>query len=191
MRSRSHRKKQSLSDYRALSANWPYSPVPSFQPYRLITVPTYLPRSVANQARREIYSYPGMQQRRLYKRALRVHLIAHGDTKRYLREPWHPVRVRIRVPLRLPLAAGSKVSLSRSRLTIHSVNSLRRSIERLEFNRRRYVEHKTNRRRARHGQLDSPGALSFGLVAHALGRGASIGRIADAALVARAIRRSM
>lgn len=186
MRSRSHTKKHVHSDLTAYAANWPYEPVPFVRPYKLVSVPAYLPRSIANQARREIYTYPTIKQRRLTRRALRLGLITHGDSH-YLREPWHKVRVRIRLPLRLPLARGSKVALRRGQLVIHSAANLRRQLERRELNRRRYMEGKGNHRSARHGQLDSPGATRFGLVKRAYEAGFGIKRIADAALVARAI----
>lgn len=185
MRSRSHTKKHVQFDNRAWTANFPERVIPYVRPYKVITVHTYVPRSIANQARREIYSYPTIKQRSLARRALRLGLITHTDSP-YLREPFHKVPVRIRIPARLPLARGSKVSLSRGRLNIHSIASLRRTLQR-ELNRRRYQEHKTNRRHARHGQLDSPGATRFGLVKRAYEAGFGIRRIADAALVARAM----
>lgn len=150
-------------------------------PNRIITVSIPLPLSVAKKARREIYPYPLPLQKRLKGRTIRRPLVVRSDA------PLVMTKVRIRAPARLALALGSYVSLSRGRLNIHSKNQLARAVHRLEKNRRRYSEFKSNRRKARHGQLDSPGATAFGSVAAAYKLGHSIERIADAALGARAI----
>lgn len=146
----------------------------------VLTVNALLPRPVAYKARREIYTYPLPLQVRKRARTIR----------RALRRPSVPMvlaKVRIRVPARLPLARGSYVSLSRGRLNIHSRRQHELLVKRRELNRVRYAEKKTGRRKARHGQLDSPGGLAFGGVAEAFRRGWSVDRIADQALVARAI----
>lgn len=147
---------------------------------RVLTIKTFLPRSVAQRARREIYPYPYPNQVRKRGRALRVPLRA--TVARFV-----PTKVRIRIPLRLPLARGSYVSVRNGILTIHSKNQLRRMQDAQEFNRRRYSEYKGHKRKASHGQLDSRGSQRFGAVAHAYQRGGTIDEIANSALVARAL----
>lgn len=149
-------------------------------PGRLITVQALLPRPVAIKARREVYPYPLPLQSRKESRVIRRSL-------RRRRVPLVLTKVRIRIPRVLPLARGSYVSLNRGRLNIHSRRQHELLIQRGELNRVRKAERKTHRRRARHGQLDSPGALAFGSVDGAYRRGWSVDRIADQALVARAI----
>lgn len=151
---------------------------------RILTVKVYLPRPIARQVRREVYTYPQPAQMRKARHVMRYSLLAglSSGSARFV-----PAKVRIRVPTRLPLVRGSYVSLRRGMLNIHSAQQLRSTLAKGELNVRRYSERKTNRRKARHGQLDSPGARRFGLVAEAYRRGKSVDRIADAALVARAI----
>lgn len=149
---------------------------------RVFTVTTFLPRSVANIARREIYPYPIPKQ--IQKRGRVIRLSLRPTRGRYVK-----TKVRIRVPLHLPLVRGSMVSLDRNRINIHSHYQLRRALDAQELNRRRYSEYKRNKRKASHGQIDSGGSQRFGAVAHAYRRGASIDQIADAALVARALSR--
>jgi len=145
----------------------------------VISLRTYLPRSVALQARRKIYPYPRPLQRSRRSRVIRQRLRTRRDLV--------PVTVRVRLPRRLPSSLPSYVSLSRGRLNIHSRKQLGALMARGELNRRRYAEGKGHRRKARYGQLDSPGATRFGSVAGAYRSGASISRIADAALGARAV----
>lgn len=174
----------SLDAFEPIAANYPYTVVPRFRPIRVITVPVRLPLSIANIARKEVYPYPMINQKRLARRALRANLVLPSRR----REKWISTKVRIALPGLLPIADGSMVSLDRGRLTVHSTSALKKKLQR-EPNRRRYQERKSNRRSARNGQLDSPGALRHGLVAKAFAEGGSIGRIADAALVARAFGR--
>lgn len=148
------------------------------EPYKIITVSVPLPRSVARRARREVYPYPYPNQVRRRGRTIR-RVLPHARLT--------VARVRIKVPKRLPLALPSYVSISRGRLNIHSRKQLGAALAAGELNRRRYDERKTNRRRARHGQLDSVGATSFGAVGAAAERSWSIDAIAEAALGARAI----
>lgn len=145
----------------------------------VISLRTYLPRSVAYKARRKIYPYPHPVQRRLAGRVIRKSLRTRRDLV--------PVTVRVRLPARLPLALPSYVSISRGRLNIHSRKQHRALMARNEYNRRRYAEGKGNRRKARNGQLDSPGATAYGAVAHSAARGETISKIADAATAARAV----
>lgn len=147
---------------------------------RVLYVSTYLPRPVAQKARREIYPYPYPNQ--IQKRGRVIRLALKRPRGRMVK-----TTVAIRVPRHLPLARASYVSLSRNRLNIHSTTQLRRLEDAQERNRRRYSEHKGNHRKARHGQLDSRGSQRHGSVAEAYRRGGTIDEIADAALVARAL----
>lgn len=153
---------------------------PEFGP--ILSVDVLMPRSLAARTRREIYPYPFPEQRQLPSRVIRQRLSAP-------REPVVRTRVRIRLPRHLPLVRGSYVSIRKGVLNVHSSRQLAAAVSRGELNRRRYQERKRHRRRAHHGQLDSPGAGRFGLVGLASRRGRSVGRIADAALVARALGR--
>lgn len=146
----------------------------------ILRITTYLPRSVARRARREIYPYPYPKQRSKAGRSIRLSLRPSSG-------PLVKATVRIRMPRRLPVVGASYVSLSDGRMTIHSRKQLRRLQDAQEFNRRRYTEHKGNYRKGRYGQLESGGSQRFGLVANAVRRGDSIDKIGDAALVARAI----
>lgn len=175
-RRRRRPKDNSFRDYRVDRMEWDHPDYSS----RVLIVSSMLPRPVAYRARREVYTYPYPMQKRLHGRVIRRALRATSA-------PLVKARVRIRIPLRLPLARGSYVSLSRGRLNIHSYRQLRALMAAGEYNRRRYDERKTHRRKARHGQLDSPGATAFGSVAEAYRRGAGVRQISDAALVARAI----
>lgn len=149
-------------------------------PGRVHYVTTYLPRSVAIKARREIYPYPYPNQKRLKGKTIRLALTRPRNMVK--------TKVAIRLPRRLPLVRGSYVSLADGRLNIYSKYKLERMINHArEYNTRRYSEHKGNHRKGRHGQLDSPGSRRFGSVAEAYRRGGSIDQIADAALVARAL----
>lgn len=164
---------------------------------RLITVKLALPRPLALRARREVYTYPIPVQSVLHTRVIRRPLWLPSRAERASSRPgalhqvksypWVMTKVRIRVPRRLPAALPSYVSVHRDRINIHSRRQLQALLASGELNRRRYSEHKTNRRKARHGQLDSPGATAFGLVRRAYRSGAGVHRLADAALVARAI----
>lgn len=155
-------------------------------PTRLLTIHTFLPRSMAYQARRKVYTYPSPFSQALQRRTLRYNL-------RLPRDPLVKAKVRIRVPTVLPTVRGSYVSLStrngRMRLNVHSQRQHRAALAAGETNRRRYQEGKRARRYASHGQLESRGARRFGLVAASYARGESPRKIADAALVARAIGR--
>jgi len=148
----------------------------------VLTVYTYVPLPLAVRSRREVYSYPFPAQAQRRRRVLRT--VVAAPKGRMVR-----AAVRIRLPARLPAVKGSYVSVRGSTVNVHSANQVRRLLALGELNRRRYREDKTNRRKARHGQLDSPGAFFEGIVGHAIRRGLSIGEIADAALVARALRR--
>lgn len=169
------RRRKSVSEYglarRSSEAAHPYSVVP---------VEVWLPRPVAQRARREIYTYVPPRQIRRKRRVIRYALLRP-------RAKFVKVKVRLRVPRKLPLARASYVSLDRDRLNIHSTYQHQKAIDRGELNRRRREEGKPGHRKARNGQLDSPRALSYGAVGEAYRRGESIGRIADAAAVARAI----
>lgn len=147
----------------------------------MLYVKTYVPRSVAFKARREIYPYPYPSQIQKRGRVVRVPLALR-------RERFVPVTVAIRMPRQLPVVRGSYVSLSRNRINIHSRKQVERLEDAQERNRRRYVERKGNHRKARYGQIDSRGAAHLGIVAESFKRGNSIDQIADAALVARALR---
>lgn len=147
---------------------------------RTLYVTTLLPRSVAYKARREIYPYPYPKPLQKRGRTIRLSLRRRSG-------PLVKATVAISLPRQLPVVRGSYVSLGRNRLNIHSRNQVRKVLDAQEFNRRRYVERKGNVRKARYGQLESRGSRRFGLVAAALRRGDSIDKIADAALVARAI----
>lgn len=161
---------------------------PSFRPFdlqklprhKILTVKAFLPLAVARRARQKIYTYPHPLQAQMQGRVLRTPLITK-KTK------FVPVKVRIRVPERLPAVRGSYVTISHGRINVHSRKQLQAVLARQELNRRRYVETKTNRRHARHGQLDSPGAAAFGAVAYGNQMGFSVGALADQALVARAV----
>ncbi|WNK12884.1 MAG: hypothetical protein [Microvirus sp.] len=167
--------------------------------YRTLTVSTSLPLSVALRARKEVYTYPKPNQKRKRARVIRHALLLapaagrRNQTKNKLgriilpNDPFVETKVKILVPNRLPKAEPSYVSVRRGKLNIHSVNQLDRALRAEELNRRRYQENKGNHRKARHGQLDSPGSLAYGLVAYAAKKNLSIKRIADAALVARSI----
>jgi len=148
-------------------------------PGPVISLRTYLPRSVAQRARRKTYPYPHPVQRSRAGRTIRQKLRTRRDLV--------PVIVRVRLPTRLATARPSYVSINRGRLNIHSRKQLRALMARGELNRRRYAEGKGNKRKARNGQLDSPGATTFGSVAEGTRRGATIGQLADMALAARAV----
>lgn len=150
--------------------------------HRLLSVSAFVPRSMVSQTRREIYPYPHPLALQKRGRAIRIPMALRN-------EPYVKTRVRIRLPKRLPLVRGSYVSITPERLTIHSRNQLHRAIASGERNRHRYVERKTNHRFGRHGQLESRGSAAYGLVAFAARKGWSANRIADQALVARAILR--
>ena len=143
----------------------------------VLTVRLQLPRSLALRARREVYSYPFPRQRQFVSRVLRRRLGRR-------RERFVDARVRIRLPRVLPLVRGSYVSVRGGVLNVHSLRQLERVLAAGLLNERHYEEWKSNRRKACNGQLDSPGATSHGLVAHAARRGLGMARLADAALVA-------
>lgn len=165
---------------RDLSLWEPYAEAPRMQVGRLATLETLLPLSVALQARNKVYPYPIPTQKRLRGRTIRLALTPP-------RQPMVRTKVRIRLPRILPRVRGSYVSLRRGVLSVHSKRQLNAALAGGALNTRFYQEHKTNHRKGRHGQLDSPGARAFGSVAEAYRRGWSIGKIADAALVARAV----
>lgn len=158
------------------------SPANQNRRLRTVSVSVLLPRSIAQEARREVYSYPFPKQRQLRRRTLRYNL-------NYYHEPYVRTKVRIRVPRVLPLVRRSYVSLSgiRPRLSIYSSAATNSAIERGELNRARYLDGKSNRRKARNGQLDSPGANAYGILGRSVKAGMSIARLADSALVARAM----
>lgn len=177
------RRVQSVQRTRRADTLPPWAELPALRPRfgTVLAVPALLPRPVALRARREVYSYPFPSQKRRARRAIRLSLRVHG------RHPYVHTMVRIRLPRTLPLVSSSYVSFTPTRLNIHSARQLRNVVDRRELNRYRYLEKKSHRRRARYGQLDSPGADAFGSVAASAARGLSVQRVADAALVARAI----
>lgn len=160
------------------------SSVPEARPrYRVVTVHVPLPVSKARQIRTVLYPYPSSRMRR--NSVVRVPLVPNGG-RRPKRFVWRPVRVI--VPAVLPFVAGSYVSVSRDRLNVHSLAQLTRLMDR-EFNRPRYDEEKTNRRKARHGQLESVRSDPYGIIAAAARSRAPTRVVADAALVSRALSR--
>lgn len=172
---RSRERAITMSNYRS-RAFVPYEYARS----KILTVHTFLPEAVAYNARRKVYAYPLPLQRQLRGRVIRKPL-------KELRTKYVPAKVRIRVPEKLPLARASYVSIRRNNLNVHSRNQTARLFDVGELNRRRYQEFKGNSRRAGYGQLDSPGSTAFGIVAHTARRTRDIAKIADAALVARAV----
>lgn len=148
---------------------------------QILDIMAFLPVSLALQTRRKIYTYPSPNQRQLQRRNLR-------HTLKRPREKTIPTVVKIRVPRTLPLVKRSMVDWRNGKTIIRSKLATDRVIHRGEQNRARKQERKGGYRRANHGQPDSPGAHNHGLVAEALYRGLSPNRIADAALVARAIK---
>lgn len=145
--------------------------------YRSIAVTIPMPVPLA-RLRTVSYAYPTQVQMRT--RNVRIPLKVRPATK------FITTKVRVRVPRRLPTVSPSYVSLDRNRLTIHSKRRLRKLNE-TEYNRRRYQEFKERSRKARNGQLDSVKADRYGMLGEAYRRGYSIRRLADVALVARAI----
>lgn len=96
-------------------------------------------------------------------------------------------RVHVRIPHHLPIVPASYVTIDRKRrLNIHSK---RRTLSKLltESNVRRYNERKGRKRQARNGQLESINSDRLGIVAEAHHRNLNVNRIADAALVSRAL----
>lgn len=138
-----------------------------------------IPVPVSLRVRTVSYPYPSQQQR------LRRTIVKPLTP---LREPYRMRTIKVRSPRTLPVVAGSYVTVRPHRLTIHSKRQTKNLLER-EYNRRRYSERKDRRRMARNGQLDSLRSDPYGLVAEAARRGLSPERIADAALVARSLRR--
>lgn len=145
---------------------------------RLTALTVTIPVPVTHQVRTVHYTYPLQlqRQRRVIRTVLRTLPIRYTMRK-----------VTILVPQHLPHLAASYVSLRPGQRNIHSHRQTAALLS-TEQNRRRYVERKTKRRKARNGQLESPGSTRLGLVAEAVRRGLPPETIADAALVARGIR---
>lgn len=170
-------------DFRRWDEDFPPDAVNS----NILTVPTLLPPAVAVKARRKIYTYPGIALAPLMWGRTRQLPLQKRSRQRLV-----PVAVRIRVPRRLPSVPSHMVTFypSRGYATVHSRKQIAAAVAAPgELNRRRYAERKDYRRRARNGQLLAPGALAFGSVSALTRLGADPRRIADAALVARAILR--
>lgn len=148
------------------------------RPSRSVVVTVPLPRPLARRVRRVTYVYP--RSRVQATRVVRVPLApkARGFVLR---------RVLVLLPAVLPSAEPSYVSVDRGRLNIHSRRQQLRQLRRFELNRRRYQEHKDGRHKARNGQLESVSSDRFGIIAEAHRRGLSARRLADAALVSRAL----
>lgn len=140
--------------------------------YVTVPVPSYL------RTRTVSYTYPYQYSRA--RRVVRVPLVVR-PTRYELR------RIAVRVPRHLPLVKPSYVSLVRGRLNIHSRRQTRVLIQKGEFNRARNEERKGRRRQARNGQLDSVRSDRHGIIAAANAMGLSPQRIADAAMVSRAV----
>lgn len=158
-----------------------------------VRVRVLLPRSIAYKVRRVSYTYPDRVQRA--KRHVRVDL---GRKK----AGFVPAAVSVLVPAVLPEAAPSYVSVREARkgavrsrspqLVHHSGRSLRRLMlgtrrRPSEYNRRRYEEVKGRHRMARNGQLASVRRDDAGIVGANYRAGVSAARLADAALVSRAL----
>lgn len=146
---------------------------------RTISVVVPVPRSVARRARRVTYAYKFPRPLTRERRVVRVPYFVP-------RERFVPVRVRLLVPRYLPLVASSYVSMTDSGQAIHSRRQIRRLLQR-EFNRRRYEEHKSNRRKARNGQLESVRSDRLGMLGYAARSGFGPRRMADVAMVSRAL----
>lgn len=144
---------------------------------KVISLYVPMPVSLARRVRTVPYPYP--RQRQLRKNVIRVPLARPGG--RFVFK-----KVRMRVPRVLPLVAASYVSMTDSGLSIHSSRQTRRLLDR-EFNRRRYQEHKTNRRRARHGQLESVRSDRLGMLGAAARAGFGARRMAEVAMVSRGL----
>lgn len=144
-----------------------------------IAVRTYVPLSVARRAGSELLTYRNPHQR-IHRRRNR-RLVLSRPRSRFV-----PVTFRLSVPSRLPAVRPSYVSLNRGRVNVMNSRAVRRLL-RSEPNRRRYRERKTRRRHARNGQLESVRSDRFGIIANAYYSGASVERVADAALVSRAL----
>lgn len=145
---------------------------------RTISVTVPLPVSVARRVRTVLYRFPRQQMRRT--KTIRRRLVR-------LPEPYVMKKVKVRVPTVLPRVRKSYVSIDRkNRLNIYSERRTSRLLE-TEYNRRRYEEQKGNGRRARNGQLDSIRSDHLGIVAEAAHRNLGVRRVADAALVSRAL----
>lgn len=100
-------------------------------------------------------------------------------------------RFRVSVPRHSPRPSYVAVD-RRGRVRIYSRAKTKRLLVR-EMNRKRYAENKVGRRRARKSvaYLGSLRRDTFGLVGSAHARGASPDRLADAAMVSRALERSI
>lgn len=144
--------------------------------YRTVSVTIPVPEYLSH-IRTVRYQQPFQRQR--FSKSIRIPLTRHRDTTFTTR------KIHVRVPTKLPYVGNSYVTAERDRLNIHS----KRQTERLlhhEHNRRRYQERKENRRKARHGQIESLHSDRFGIVSEAYHRGATSNQLMDAALAARA-----
>lgn len=145
---------------------------------RSVVVVVPLPRPLARRVRRVTYVYP--RSRVQSTRVVRVPLAA--PRRRFFLTP-----VRVVLPSVLPSAEPSYVSVDRGRLNIHSRRQQLRQLRRFEMNRRRYEEHKDGRSKARSGQLASVRNDRLGILSAAARSGFSARRLADVAMVVRAL----
>lgn len=143
---------------------------------RLISVRVPLP--VTLRVRKVSYTYP--LQRSRARRTIPVAIRPLRNTRYVTRS------VSVRIPNRLPHIPASYVSVRRGALRIHSARQTRKILDR-EFNRRRYMEWKRRRRQAKDGQLESVRRDRHGILGAAEARGYSASRMAEAALIVRAL----
>lgn len=123
---------------------------------------------------------PRIAQRQHRNRHITVPL--RRSRRRFIRR-----RFRLRVP-KAPVRTAY-MSLDRfNRLRIYSARSTARLLA-TEHNRRRRNERKSRRRKGNIGQLDSVRSDRFGIIGRAASRHRSPGRVADAAMLSRAIER--
>lgn len=145
---------------------------------RSVVVVVPLPRPLARRVRRVTYVYP--RSRVQSTRVVRVPLAT--PRRRFFLTP-----VRVVLPAVLPSAQPSSVSIDRGRLNIHSHRQHLRQMRNFEMNRRRYEEHKDAHSKARSGQLSSVRSDRLGIIGAAARRGWSARRLADVAMVSRAL----
>lgn len=157
-----------------------------------VRVRVLLPRSIAYKVRRVSYAYPERIQRE--RRTVRVQL-------RPKKESYVARNVLVVAPAALPASEGSYVSVRDLRPSVVRANAelvhhSRRQFKRLmignrrrpsEYNRRRYEEIKGRHRMARNGQLASVRRDDAGIIGANYRAGVSAARLADAALVSRAL----
>lgn len=142
-----------------------------------VVVTTPVPRSLS--ARTVNYAYPSPMSRA--RRVVRQALYRGAPRPGYVLR-----RFVVLLPHHLPRVARSYVSFRPGILNIHSRRQARRLLDR-EYNRRRYFEKKPNRRKGRNGQLESVRGDRLGLISEAVNRGYGPERVADAAMLSRAL----